>query len=444
MSSAAAAASSTLPPVSFAAAGADAAAAPRIGRGGKPTEPETLARLARVHAKGSPLTFLDLAAFDNNLRIIRDFADSNRFDVRPALKSFHNAGFIGYTLRRLAKPRGLIFHLRTVDEVMRTAPAGTDLLMGYPPALDEVAAYLRARPRRGQPRHRVRILVDSIELLEHVARLARRTRRKLPLDIALQLESGFYLSGFEDAAALRPALELLRKEKRRLRFSGVMCYDGYASFRAERQFRETVAEEAQRRLAAWMAQLEEEAADLYDPKTLVVNGPGSSTYQLWAGNPHLTEISPGAGLLFHGYITGSGYDNDGLEPTLHHVSPVHRKGTGVPLTGAERPVPAGKEEVSCKGGAWPTSSGTPSDVVFPEGLEADDLSGGRGNNQAHFLAPKGVLDRGDYIVFRPKHAGDAIDYFGSLVAVRNGQAVRIWDSFRQPGDRAFIARIRHR
>jgi D-serine deaminase-like pyridoxal phosphate-dependent protein len=387
------------------------------------------------------VTFLDLAAFDNNVSIFKEFAVRNDYAIRPALKSFHNARFIAYALRRLGEPRGLIFHLRTVDEVMASAPSGTDLMMGYPPAFDEVAHYLRTRPPRGQRPHRVRILVDSIELLEHVARLARRSRRPLPLEIALQLESGFYLSGFRDAGELRPAVELLRRERKRLRLTAVVCYDGHASFRGERAFRERIAEEAQRRLDRWMAQLADEAGDLYDASELVVNGPGSSTYALWDGDPHLTEISPGAGLLFHGYITGDGYENAGLLPTLHHASPVHRKGTGTPLVGVGQPTAPGKEEVSCKGGAWPTSSGTVSDVVFPEGLEADDLSGGRGNNQAHFLAPEGTLDRGDYVVFRPRHAGDAVDYFGALLAVRGGRVVRVWDSFSQPGSARFLRRL---
>lgn len=406
-----------------------------MGAGGAVTPPEALAQLSREIANGSPLTFLDLAAFDNNAGVINGFSRGQGWQVRPALKSFHNTRFIAYTLRRLPEPRGLIFHLRTVDEIMEHAPRGTDLMMGYPPAFDEVAHYLGTARPLGQREHRVRILVDSLELLEHVAALARSTRRPLPIDIALQLESGFYLSGFRDAAALRPALELLRAERGRLRLEAILCYDGYASFEADQNFRRRVVEEAQRRLAEWMAQLRTEAADLYDPASFVVNGPGSSTYQLWAGDPHLNEVSPGAAFLFHGYITEDGYDNAGLQPTLHHTSPVHRKGTGVPLTGVMRPVPPGKEEISCKGGAWPTSMGGVSQVVFPAGLEADDLSGGRGNNQAHFLAPQGRLDRGDYIVFRPRHAGDGVDYFDALVAVRDGRLIRIWDSFARPGAR---------
>ena len=49
-----------------------------------------------------------------------------------------------------------------------------------------------------------------------------------------------------------------------------------------------------------------------------------------------------------------------------------------------------------------------------------------------------ACDPWDYVVFRPRHAGDAVDYFGSLVAVRDGQVVRVWPSFRQAGDEAFV------
>lgn len=438
------AAAITSPPTATAAGGGHRRVLPPLGAGGEPTPPERLAALGREVAQGSPLTFVDLAAYDNNAAIIADFAREQGFAVRPALKSFHNAQLIAYALQRLPAPLGLIFHLRTVDEILSHAPAGTDLLMGYPPAFDEVAHFLRTKPPAKGPRHRVRILVDSIELLEHVARLARSSARPLPIEIALQLESGFHLSGFRDAGALRPALELLGRERDRLRLTAVLCYDGHGSFRPEREFRRTIAQEAQRRLAAWMAQLRAEAAGLTDLERLVVNGPGSSTYQQWAGNRDLTEVSPGAAYLFHGYVTGDGYDNEGLQPTLHHVSPVHRKGTGLPLTGAERPLPPGKEEISVKGGAWPTSSGTQTEVVFPKGLETDDLSGGRGNNQAHFLAPKGVLDRGDYVVLRPRHAGDAVDYFGALVAVREGRVVRVWPSLKQPGHPDFVAPVGRR
>lgn len=219
--------------------------------------------------------------------------------------------------------------------------------------------------------------------------------------------------------------------QRRLDLTAVVCYDGHAAFQPDRTFRQTIKDDAQRRFAAWIAQLR--AAGV-DTDRLVRNGPASSTYKLWRGAREPNEISPGAGLLFHGYITQDGHDNEGLAPTLHHAAPVHRITTPyVPVASVPDPQARGRDGVSIKGGAWPTNSGSLASPVHPRGLETDELSGGGGNNQSNFYAPKGALSRGDYVVLRPKHAGDAIDYFDALVAVRDGVPRRVWPTLPRPG-----------
>jgi hypothetical protein len=77
----------------------------------------------------------------------------------------------------------------------------------------------------------------------------------------------------------------------------------------------------------------------------------------------------------------------------------------VPITSVPDPQARGRDGVSIKGGAWPNNSGSLASPVHPPGLENDELSGGGGNNQSSFYAPKGSLKRGDYVVLRPKHAG---------------------------------------
>lgn len=403
-----------------------------IGTRGRVTPLPELARIAGEENAGErALCLLDLAAFDANWDNVFGFATAQGWAVRPALKSFQSAAFAAYALGKLPQPRGMVFHLATVDPILAAAPPNTDLLMGYPPSLAELRAFL-ATPAPATP-HRLRILVDSIELLTELARLARDARRPLPLEVALQLESGFFLSGFDTPEALREALAILRRERERLKLTAVVVYDGHAAFNGAKPFRQAVVADTQRRWAAWMAQLAAEGSDLYDARTLVRNGPASSTYRLWAGSPLPSEVTPGAALFFHGYITGDGYENQTLVPTIHHAAAVHRISSParVPITGA--PQSGDSEAVATKGGAWPTSSGTPDAVVFPTGLEPDDLHGGRGNNQAHYLAPKGALRRGDYVISRPKHAGDAFDHFDEILAIREGRVVRRWKTISRPG-----------
>lgn len=399
-----------------------------IGTGGTPTAPVRLAEIARKVGDGEALTFLDLAAFDANLARYLELARSQGWGIRPALKSLQSPAFADYALRRLPAPRGLVFHLRAVDPLLRLAPAGTDLMLGYPPSPAELEAFLASAPPRR--RHRVRILVDSLELLERLARAPRRRR----VEVALQLESGFELSALRTPGELTAALELIRANRRTLKLTAVMCYDGHAAFQPPEAFRRSVVLDAERRFAAWNAQLRAEAGDVCDLDALVRNGPASSSCGLWAGSPEPNEISPGAGLLFHGYITEDGHDNAGLAPTLHHAAPVHRVGKAfVPLASTPDPQGVGKDAISCKGGAWPSNTGSLAAPVHPPGLAEDELSGGRGNNQSNFLAPEGTVARGDYVVLRPKHAGDAVDHFGALIAVRDGRPRRVWATQSRQG-----------
>jgi D-serine deaminase-like pyridoxal phosphate-dependent protein len=415
---------------------------PALGAGGEPTPPEKLAALAKEIANGDPVTFVDLAAFDGNLDVVTSFARHQGWEVRPSLKSFESPGYAAYALARLPEPRGLVFHLKTVDQYLAVAPEGTDLMLGYPPSLDEVTTFLTTPAPQGLPRHRIRILVDSLELLDHLIALAPRSRRGTPVEVALQLEGGLELSGFREPQELSAALEKLRANRDRLSLTAVLCYDGHGTVRPERAYRQQVKDDAEWRFARWLAQLKAEGSDLYDEQTLVRNGPASSTYRLWAGSKVPNEISPGTAFVYHSYLTADGHDDEGLRYTMHHATPVHRiVAPRVPLTSLPDPRDAAgdKENVSCKGAAWPDSKGTTTTTVWPSGLEEDELSGGRGNNQAHYLAPKGVLRRGDYIVVRPKNAGDGADHFGALVAVRDGTVRRIWPTLQRPGSLAALA-----
>lgn len=409
-----------------------AAPRPPIGSGGAPTPPAELARIAREQGHGEAICFADLAALDGNLGVVARFAAAQGWAVRPAMKSFESPALIAYTLERLPEPRALIFHLRQVPEILAAAPAGTDLMTGYPPSVGELESFL-ARPASPK-RHRVRVLVDSLELLERYAELARSSRRAGPHEVALQLESGMYLSGIATPQEMSEALRILRGARDRLRLTGVLCYDGYGSFNSSRPFRETMVRDCLRRWEAWLAQLAAEGADLYDPRTLVRNGPASSSYQLYAGSKVPNEISPGTAFFFTGYLRDDGYENDGLQPVLRHAAPVHRLPgqARMPLTGA----PLGPyDAVAIKGGAWPTHEGKLDALLFPDPDWQDDAThGGRGNNQSHFLAsPPVPVKRGDYVVLDPKYAGDAIDYFDTIAAVREGSIRRVWTTFRRPG-----------
>jgi D-serine deaminase-like pyridoxal phosphate-dependent protein len=372
--------------------------------------------------------FVDLAAVDQNARVIVNFANANHWAVRPALKAFQCPRLCAYVLSRLPEPRGLVFHLRTVDQIMSVAPAGTDLLMGYPPTRGELRAYLTAPPPTRRP-HRLTLLASSIEILEEMAVLARTTRRRLPLDVGLEFDSAEGRGGFHHPAEIAAAIKLLRRHRDRLRLRAVLCYDGHATLTPDEGWRQFVANQARHNYAAYLDQLHAEGADLYDPATLIRNGPASANYRNWAGGTECNEISPGSAFVYAGYLTP--FDHQDLAPALTQAAPV-LKDVG-PYPSAEftkEPLPPIiGEEYFLKGSTWPDQAGIQTTMVYPAGVQDDQREGGR----CMVYAPPGELTTSDYVLCWPNQSGDGIDYFGALHAVRGGRLLDTWPTFTRWG-----------
>jgi len=400
-----------------------------LGSGGPLTDLATLAAVAKQVGAGEPVALVVLAAIDQNLTAVLQTARERGWALRPALKSFQSAGLCGYVLRRMPQPRGLVFHLRTVEDILASAPAGTDLMTGYPPTVGELEAWLGRRSRPGLPRHRLRYLVDSVPLLQRLAELAATTPRPLPLEVALEFDSGQGRGGLGDAAELSAALCVLRAARGRLQLTAVMCYDGHATFNSDPRFRQAIAQDAQRRYTAFLEQLAAEGAGLYDPRSLVRNGPGSSNYANWGAGGPCNEISPGSALVFS--RNASSYGLPGLAPALTMSAPVMRitsRGPSVPLAQLTPPG-APYDELILKGGGWPTGGGSYPSFVHPEGMEEDELSGGRGNNACAAMAPANSVKLGDHVLVRPFEGGNGLDYFGAVHAVRAGRVLTRWRTF---------------
>jgi D-serine deaminase-like pyridoxal phosphate-dependent protein len=381
-----------------------------------------LAGLAREVGAGQPLLLLDLAALDQNTQVLIEFARSQGWGVRPALKSFRSPQLVAYVLQRLPEPRGLVFDLGEVDLLMRRAPAGTDLMLGYPPTVAQLRSFLRKRRPRGQRRHTLRLLVDSVPLMEELARAARTTRRTLPLDVALELDVGMGKGGIGDRDELRACLEILRAERGRLRLGAVLGYDGHATLNGNAGYRRLVAEQAQAAYRGHLDALAELGGDLYDPQTLIRNGPASSNYRNWAGGP-ANEISPGSAFLFAAYLND--FDHEGLAPALTSAGAVRRITSdhpSIPPSGQTLP---GASEVEIVVQAV----GDPSELAWPPGAREDELSGGGDA----LVVPKGSVTLEDYVLYRAVQAEDAIRRFDALTAVREGAVLRRWPILPRPG-----------
>jgi D-serine deaminase-like pyridoxal phosphate-dependent protein len=408
--------------------------------GSSPTSLPDIAALAREHGEGEPLTFVDLDALDRNIQQVLSEAGDMGFDVRPSLKSFQNPHLAVYVMEQLPEPRGMVYHLRDLEELLRLDDEGEfidgmDLMYGYIPTVGELEQYFASNGTE-EPPHRMRWMIDDPELLDMFARMARESDRDPPTEVALEFDGGIQRGGIVDPSGLSAAIDILRENRDVIELTALMCYDGQATLDPDDAFRQAVATEAQRRYETFIGQLREEAGDFIDVDGLVRNGPGSSNYQQWDPDGVLTEISPGTAFTFDGYLTEDGFDNEGLVPTLYQAAPVMR----IPSTGPRLPfhdvdIPdalvGDNDEVVLKGGAWPSNTGELARLIWPEGLADNALSSGRGNNSSAILAPAGELELGDYALVEPQLAGDGIQYFSELHAIRDGELEAVWPTYER-------------
>ena len=398
---------------------------PPLGAGGAPMPLEALAGLARKEGRGDPVLILDLAAVDQNTKTVVDFANANGWAVRPALKTFRSPALISYLLNRLPQPRGLVFSLREVDPIIAQAPRNTDLMTGYPPTLGELTDFLATKPPKGQRKHRLRILVDSLELAKHLAERSRTSRRRLPLEVAIEFDVGMGRGGVNDRAELAAILEVLRSARDRLKLTAVLGYDGHATLDGDANYRRLVATQAQQSYRDHLAALKELGADLHDEATLIRNGPGSSNYRNWTGGP-ANEIGCGSAFLFAGYLNG-GYDTEGLAPALTLGGAVRRITSDYPSAPVIGIAPPAADEMEI----IVQAVAPPGELVHPSGGREDTASGGGDA----LIVPRGSVALGDYVLYRPAQTERAILSYHELLGVREGRVLRRWPVFRRQGTR---------
>jgi D-serine deaminase-like pyridoxal phosphate-dependent protein len=397
-----------------------------LGHGGQPLRLAAVAALAKQIGVGEPVAIVDLAAVDHNCSRLVAWSKTNRIAWRPAYKTLRSPELLAYVLGKLDRPRVMIHHLRDLPQALPHVPDGTDFLMGYPPTLGELRHYLGSRPALGERRHMLRINVDGLPLLHALDELAKRTPRKLPIDVVLEIYNGIPRGGFDPGAELTEALTVLGRARGRLRLGALLCYDAFAVSASDEATLKTAAQFAQRNLTEAHKSVIDQAHDFVDLATLVRNGPGSANYTNWAGTTAANEFSAGSAVLFANYLDP--YRNAaGLAKALYLCAPVLRLPENNFFDKGPFPIPAGTAPVFIKSGGWPTgNTPTLSKLVYPEGLLEGPVYGRGSNASGLILDHTGQLALGDYVVETPQQVMEGQDYFGGLYAVREDKVRALW------------------
>ena len=398
-------------------------------------EADDLRRLnaATAHLE-PPFAVIDLAAFRSNAADMTRRAGGT--PIRLASKSVRCRRLIDDTLT-LDGFRGVLAF--TLPEALWLAACRTsdDIVVAYPTADADALARLAADPAAAMA---ITVMVDSVEHLDLIARVAAAAGDPHPVRVAIDIDAGYQaLAGRLRAGARRSpvrapaqAAALARAIATRpaLRLAGLMAYEAqiagvgdnppgrlYAT--AIRAMQRRSAAELARRRAAIVAAVRAVAPIEF------VNGGGTGSIEATAAEQAVTEIGAGSGLyqpsLFDAYRSFSG-----RPAALFALPVVRRPGRGV---------------VTVLGGGYVASGpGDPSRLprpYLPAGLTLDGNEGA-GEVQTPVLGPAADdLRIGDRVWFRHAKAGELCERFNELHLIDGGAVSATVPTYRGEG-KAFL------
>ncbi|MBF5040831.1 D-TA family PLP-dependent enzyme [Aggregicoccus sp. 17bor-14] len=239
-----------------------------------------MTEVQHIDALTTPAALVDLAQVEANLRRGDAYARSHGLRWRPHIKTHKTRELAALQLQ--AGATGVT--VATQRELELMASVTDDLFLAYPPVGAQRLARLMALPAQV----RLRVAVDSLEVLTPLADAARAAGRSV--GVMVELDLGMHRVGVqqpEEAVAL--AREASRTEG--LRYEGICFYPGHVRVPLAEQDGALAA--LTHALGRHRAALE--AAGLAPPEVS-----GGSTPTLWRSHeiPGLTEIRPGIHLFY--------------------------------------------------------------------------------------------------------------------------------------------------
>jgi D-serine deaminase-like pyridoxal phosphate-dependent protein len=383
----------------------------------------------------APFAFVDLDAMGANAVAMLERSAGK--PIRVASKSLRCRPLLERVLRSDERFRGLMTF--TLPETLWLAEQGfEDLLLAYPTAdqgaLGELALRSVASPA-GAPI----VMVDCVEHLDAIMSVL--GAGAAPVRVCIDVDASWWALGGRikigpkrsPVHSVEQAVALAREIERRpqLDLAALMAYEGQIAGVGDRppgrRLRGAAIRWMQRRSAAELA--ERRAAIVAAIRELteleIVNGGGTGSLELTAGEDPVTEVTAGSG--FYAPALFDHYSRFSLTPAAGFALPVVRK----PAPGV----------ATALGGGYLASGGGDAGRLpapwLPPGLKLDPEEGA-GEVQTPLLGPPATrLSIGDRVYLRHAKAGELCERFDLLHLVEGGEIVDIVPTYRGEG-RAFL------
>jgi D-serine deaminase-like pyridoxal phosphate-dependent protein len=374
-----------------------------------------------------PALLLDIQAFDENCIQITEKANGKK--IRIATKSIRSVPVLQRILQSHSAFKGLMCF--SPSEAIFLAEKGfDDILLGYPCWDREALIKIAKANRMGKE---ITLMVDALEHIDHLERIAKDVDGKFFLCIDIDMSSRFGNFHFGvKRSPLKNEEEVLKLASKishssRLQLLGVMGYeaqiagvgDKLPTQRLKSKIvtylkRKSIAEVELRRKKIVEA-LRKEGFSLS-----LVNGGGTGSLHSTTKEDIVTEVTVGSG--FYSPLLFDNYQNFRYKPALFFALPIVRK-----------PEPT---IYTCLGGGYIASGATGKDKmpqpVYPPNGKLIPLEGA-GEVQTPVYFENAKLEIGDAIIFRAAKAGEICERFNEMVLIEDGKMIDRYATYRGEG-----------
>lgn len=365
--------------------------------------------------RAMPFAYLDLDLLAENIRQVLARAGEKR--VRLASKSLRSVAVIRRILEADARFQGIMCY--TAREAAYLASQGfDDLLIGYPTWNEQDLVTVAQMTATGTM---VTLMVDSIEHVERIERIAQRQGTQLSLcleiDMSMSLPGlhfGVWRSPLRTAEQARPVLERIKRSPH-VRLSGLMGYEaqiaGVGDKMPGQRAKNALIQQLKQRSIREVAQRRAALLDLiksYGCELQFVNGGGT-------GSLHTTRLEAGVTEI----TVGSGFYAPALFDNYRAFRYLPAAGYAIEIVRQPRP-----GIYTCLGGGYIASGATGQEKqpqpYLPAGTRLIPLEGA-GEVQTPIRYNGAIpLHPGDPIFMRHSKAGELCEHFPHLLLVTDG------------------------
>jgi len=379
-----------------------------------------------------PFAYLDLDLLEQNIQHVLTLSGSKQ--IRIASKSIRSREVLKRILDYDSRFIGLMCF--TADEAIFLAEHGfQDLLLGYP-IWDRHA--IHAIARKVAEGNQITLMVDSIQHVEHIEKIAEQVGCKLPLCIDLDLSMDFFSLHFGVwRSPIRTAADGVRLAERiasssHVTLDGIMGYEaqiaGVGDANPGAKMRNQLVRYLKHKSIKQIASIRAEFIHTLHAKGIVpriVNGGGSGSLDSTCAEEVVTEVTVGS--AFYSPVLFDYYDNFRFQPAAGYAIEIVRQPRA--------------DIYTCLGGGYTASGAIALDKqpkpYLPEGTELLSMEGAGEVQTPILYRGSEPLKLGDPIFMRHSKAGELCERFKELHILTQGQVTQTMLTYRGEG-RCFL------